>query len=116
MAKIKYGTGTSTGAPFEEGEVLTPEVTGEGLSVVEGFAGDSVTYTATVLDTEHSNKINAQFVASLLFGADTVISNQVFSGAVYDQATGILTLTFTVPAGFGSKTVKLSWAEQIITI
>ena len=108
----KYLAGTSTGQPFETGNSLTVAVTAEALDVATGYEGDTVTYTATVKEGE--NPLPATFVADLEINSTKVVTDQVFDAGHYDQATKLLTLTFTVPADVGAFSVKLKWAEQII--
>lgn len=110
---IKYLAGVSTGTAFETGETRTVDVTAEDLSAVSGYEGDSVTYTATVLDNTVA-KLPATFVATLKINSTDLITDQVFDAVAYDQATGELSLDFTVPTAVGAFTVTLDWAEQII--
>lgn len=109
----KYLAGVSTGTPFETGETRTVVVTVEGNAPVSGYVGDTIVYTATVKDDLEAS-LPATFVASLKINETLVITDQVFDVAVYDQATGLLTLSWTVPADVGTFSVKLTWAEQII--
>lgn len=109
----KYAANSSTGTPFETGETRTLVVTAEALDAVNGYEGDTVTYTATVLD-DQAAKLPETFVADLEINSTKVVTAQVFDGGHYDQGTGLLTLTFTVPAAVGTFTVKLVWAEQEI--
>jgi hypothetical protein len=88
-------------------------VTDEDLSVHFGFEWDEVTYTATVLD-EDANKLPASFVVNLRLDGVPVVSNQALDSSVYSQSTGLLTLVWYVPSGFGEGTVDLQWAEQEI--
>ena len=110
---IKYLGSTSTGQPFTEGETRSVNVTVEALVQNNGYQGDNVTYTGTVLDST-SAKLPATFVATLKFGATTVVNNQVFDAGHYSQSTGLLTLSFVVPAGSGQSQVTLQWSDQII--
>jgi len=110
---IKFEAGTSTGTPYETGETRQVAVTAEALSAVSGYEGDSITYTATVLDNTAA-KLPAAFVATLKINGTALITDQIFDAAVYDQATGELTLVFTVPAAVGEFSVTLDWAEQTI--
>lgn len=110
---IKFLAGASTGAPFETGETRSVDVTLESLSASSGYENDVITYTATVLDSVLA-KLPAIFVASLKINGTDLITDQVFDAAVYDQATGELSLDFTVPAAIGSFSVTLDWAEQEI--
>jgi len=110
---VKYLGSTSTGQTFTEGETRSVNVTSEALNPTSGYQGDSVTYTATVLDST-SAKLPATFVATLKFGATTVVSNQAFGSSHYSQSTGQLSISFLVPAGSGQSTVTLTWADQII--
>ena len=71
-------------------------VTNEGLSVAWGVIGDTVTYTATLLDNL-SNKLPAAFVADLVMGSVFVVNGRAFSSSYYNQATGVLTLVWDVP-------------------
>jgi len=110
---IKFLAGVSTGQSFETYETRTVDVTAENLSVSVGYEGDSVTYTATVLDSTVA-KLPATFVATLKINGTDLIIDQVFDAGVYDQGTGLLTLILTVPAVLGPLTVTLNWAEQVI--
>lgn len=88
-------------------------VTDEDLSVHFGFEWDEVTYTATVLG-EYGGKLPAGFVVNLRLDGVLVVSDQALDSSVYSQSTGLLTLVWHVPSGFGSGTVDLQWAEQVI--
>jgi len=88
-------------------------VTDEDLSTHFGFEWDEITYTATVLD-EDANKLPASFVVSLRLDGVPVVADQVLDASVYSQSTGLLTLVWYVPSGFGEGTVDLQWAEQEI--
>ena len=110
---IKYAAGSSTGTAYETGETRTVNVTAESLSAVSGYEGDTVTYTATVLDSTVA-KLPATFVATLKINGTDLIVDQVFDAAVYSQSTGELNLDFTVPAAVAVLSVTLNWAEQII--
>ena len=110
---IKFEAGTSPGTPYETGETRQVAVTAEGLSAVSGYEGDSITYTATVLDNTAA-KLPASFVATLKMNGTALITDQVLDAGVYDQGTGLLTLIFTVPAAVGAFSVTLEWAEQTI--
>jgi len=110
---IKFLAGLSPGQSFETYETRTIDVTAENLTAPTGYVGDSVTYTATVLDSTIA-KLPATFVATLKINGTDLIIDQVFDAGVYDQGTGLLTLIFTVPAAVGAFTVTLNWAEQII--
>jgi len=110
---VKYVGSQSTGTPYETGETRTIDVTAEALDAVNGYEGDTVTYTATVLD-DQAAKLSETFVADLEINSTKVVTDQVFDAGHYDQGTGELTLTFTVPAAVGAYTVKLVWAEQLI--
>jgi len=110
---IKYAAGSSTGTPYETGETRIVDVTAENLSAVSGYEGDSITYTATVLDSTVA-KLPATFVATLKINGTDLITDQVFDAGVYDQGTGLLTLVFTVPVAVGVLAVTLNWAEQEI--
>lgn len=109
----KYLSGESTGQPFNTEETRNVVVTVEGLDIGSGYEGDTVVYTATVKDDQAAS-LPAAFVADLKINGTEAISVQAFDVAVYDQATGLLTLSWVVPAAVGSFTVKLSWGEQII--
>ncbi|GAH42970.1 unnamed protein product [marine sediment metagenome] len=109
----KYLAGSSTGTPFETGNTRSIVVTAEGLDAVNGYEGDTVVYTATVKDDLEAS-LPATFVADLEINSTKVITGQVFDAGVYDQGTGELTLSWTVPADVGAFTVKLTWAEQEI--
>ena len=94
-------------------ETKTVVVTNEDLSVHLGFEWDEITYTATVLD-ENSDKLPASFVVSLRLDSVPVVADQALNSGVYSQSTGLLTLVWYVPSGFGAKTVDLQWDEQTI--
>ena len=111
---IKYLGDDSTGHAFTTGETRTVTVTSEELDVAAGYEGDTVTYTATVVDSTAA-KLPATFVADLLLGAAKLKDAQAFGAGQYSQSTGLLTLVCTIPSGAsGEETVKLSWADQII--
>ena len=109
----KYLGAESAGVAFTTEETRSVVVTLEALDKSSGYEGDTVVYTATVKD-DLGNALPETFVASLIMNATVLIADQAFGVAVYDPATFELTLSFTVPAGEGSFTVKLSWAEQTI--
>ena len=113
VAAVKYLAGLSTGSPLETGETRSVDVTVEALDKATAYEGDEVTYTATVKDSTAAS-LPATFVADLELNGEKVIEGQAFDAVVYDQATSLLTLTFTVPATLGAHTVKLVWAEQLI--
>lgn len=124
MAKIKYLGSESTGKGLAKGATRNVLVTAEALETLyepddEGFTGDSITYTATVLDNK-SNKIKAAFVASLKINGTVLLASQAFDSGVYNQSTGLLTLVFELPNDTdlpeGDYIVKLEWATQIITV
>jgi len=110
---IKYGPGMSTGVSFEVGETRTVQVTAESLDKPSAYKGDSVTYTATVLDNTAA-KLPATFLVDLEINGTKVITGKALAADVYSQTTGLLTLAWTVPDIVGVKTVKLVWAEQAI--
>lgn len=110
---VKYAPGSSTGLEFEIGEKRTVFVTVEANAPVSGYAGDMITYTATV-KAHTGDSLPATFVADLELGAAKVITGQAFDAAHYDQTTSLLTLTWQAPAIDGTFTVKLVWAEQLI--
>lgn len=110
---VKYPAGESTGVAFTAGETRTVVVTVEAVAPTSGYQGDTITYTATVLD-DTGVGLPTTFVVDLLYNATKVVDAQALDAAVYDPATGALSLTWTVPAGAGPFTVKLSWAEQTI--
>jgi len=110
---IKFLGDVSPGTPFDTGETRTVNVTAEALSVTSGYEGETVTYTATVLDSI-AEKLPAAFVATLKINGTDLVIDQAFDVAVYDQATGELTIDFTVPVAVGSFAITLNWAEQII--
>lgn len=113
---IKYLGDLSTGTPFETGDTRAVIVTSELCTPVSGYEGDTITYTATVLDDETvPEKLPATFVATLKINGTDLVINQVFNVAVYNQTTGVLTIDFIVPVNVGLFTVKLHWAEQFIT-
>ncbi|MCJ7768723.1 hypothetical protein MUP79_10080 [Candidatus Bathyarchaeota archaeon] len=109
------GSGTTVGgqavniAGLEEDVVITDE----DLSVHFGFEWDEITYTATVLD-EDGAKLPASFVVNLRLEGVLVVSDQALDSSVYSQSTGLLTLVWHVPSGFGPATVDLQWAQQVI--
>jgi hypothetical protein len=88
-------------------------VTDEDLSVHFGFEWDEITYTATVLD-EYGGKLPASFVVSLRLDGVPVVSDQALNAGVYSQSTGLLTLVWYVPSGFGAEIVDLQWSEQVV--
>jgi hypothetical protein len=94
-------------------QTKTVVVTNEDLSADAGFEWDEITYTATVLD-EDDNKLPASFVVSLRLDGVPVVVDQALDSSVYSQATGVLTLVWHVPSGFGAETVDLQWDEQTI--
>jgi hypothetical protein len=96
-----------------ETDIKTVVVTDEELSVYFGFPYDPVTYRATVLDAE-SEKLPASFIVNLQLDGVPVVVDQALTSGVYNQTTGLLTLTWFVPAGFGAATVNLQWTEQTI--
>ena len=109
----RFQSGYSTGVDFTLNETRTVDVTGEALVPTSGYKGDSITYTATVKD-DLGNSLPAAFVASLMFDVTSVFSG-AFDAAVYDQATGLLTLVFNAPdVVAGVKNVKLTWNQQDI--
>ena len=110
---IKFLSGSSTGTAFDTGETRTVTVSAENLSAVSGYEGDTVTYTATVLDSTVVG-VPATFVATLKINGTNLIIDQVFDVGVYTPGSGALSLAFTVPAAIGNFTVSLDWAEQII--
>lgn len=123
---IKYVGDESTGTPFTVGETRTVVVTSEVNDPISGYDGDAISYTATVLDSE-SDKLPAAFEASLklwLAGSPAdfeyeVITDQVFDAGHYSQSTGLLTLSWTVPAvgdwdHFEACTTILEWITQYI--
>ena len=91
----------------------TVVVTNEDLSVDSGFEYDAVTYTATVLDAAAA-KLPASFVVNLRLDGTPVVANQALNSGVYSQATGVLTLVWYVPSGYGAETIDLQWSEQTI--
>ena len=109
----RYLAGESTGTPFGVGITSNVIVTDELNTPVSGHEGDTVVYTATVKD-DVGGTLPASFVASLKINETLVITDQVFDVAVYDDVTGLLTLSWTVPAPVGELTVKLVWAQQLI--
>jgi len=110
---IRYEAGTSAGRPFEVGETRTVVVTAELLTKASGYKGESITYTATVLDNTGA-KLPNTFMVDLEINGVKVITGQMLSAAVYDPETGALTLVWTVPDITGAKTVRLVWAVQTI--
>ena len=110
---VKYGAGASTGTAFETGETRAIVVTVEALDEVSGYEGDAVVYTATVKDNL-ANSLPATFVVDLEINTTKVVTAQALDAAVYDQATGLLTLNWVVPSAVGAFNVKLAWAEQVI--
>ena len=110
---IKFLAGVSTGVAFETHETRTVNVTAENLSAVVGYGGQTITYTATVLDSTVVG-VPATFVATLKINGNALITDQIFDVGVYTPGTGALSLDFTVPSAIGAFTVALDWAEQII--
>ena len=110
---IKFLAGISTGTPFETGETRTVSVTAESLSAVSGFEGDTITYTATVLDNTVA-KLPAEFVVTLKIDNTDLVADQIFDASVYDQGTGALNIDFLVPAAVAIFSITLGWTEQII--
>ena len=109
----RFQSGQSPGVDFTLEETRTVNVTAEALAPTSGYKGDTVVYTATVLDNTGA-KLPAAFVATLLFNAQNVFSGAL-DAAVYDQATGELTISFSVPDGAaGVKTLRLTWNQQDI--
>jgi len=110
---VKYEAGQSTGVSFETVETRTVVVSLEAVNPTMAGEGETVTYTATVEDNL-GGPLPATFEVDLLFNGTEVLSDQVLDAGVYDQGTHALSLDFTVPAGVGSFTVKLSWSKQVI--
>jgi len=110
---IKYLAGSSLGTAFETGETRSVIVTLESVSAVSGYEDDVITYACTVLDSE-AETVPAAFVATLKVNGTNLIVDQAFDAGVYSQATGVLSLDFTVPASVGEFSVTLNWAEQVI--
>ena len=110
---VKYLAGESTGVAFTAGETKSVVVTVEAVAPTTGYEGDTIEYTATVKDNL-GEALPATFVVDLLYNGTKVVDSQVLDATVYDPVTFLLTLTFTVPAGAGDFTVKLSWAQQDI--
>ena len=110
---IKYLGNVSPGTPFETGETRTVNVTLENLSAVSGFEGDTITYTATVLDSV-VEKLPATFEATLKLNGTDLVIDQVFDAVAYNQATGELSFDFDVPSSVGAFDVTLNWIDQII--
>jgi len=108
-----YLAGQSVGQPFDTGSTRTVAVTAEALDVSSGFEGETVVYTATVKD-DQGEALPIAFVVDLLINGTEIVSDQVLDAVVYDPITFLLTLSWIVPAGEGSFTVKLSWDEQKI--
>jgi hypothetical protein len=112
---VPAGAGSTVGgqtvniAGLEEDVVVTDE----DLSIHFGFEWDEVTYTATALD-EDGGKLPTSFVVSLRLDGVPVVSDQALDSSVYSQSTGLLTLVWYVPSGFGAATVDLQWSEQVI--
>ena len=112
---VPAGAGTTVGgqtvniAGLEEDVVVTDE----DLSIHFGFEWDEVTYTATALD-EDGGKLPTSFVVSLRLDGVLVVSDQALDSSVYSQSTGLLTLVWYVPSGFGAGTVDLQWDQQVI--
>ena len=109
----KYLAGLSTGIAFETLVTRSVVVTAENLDLSQAYEGDTVVYTATVKD-DLAASLPATFVATLKLNGVELITDQVFDAGVYDQPSGLLTLSFTVPAAQGVFDVKLSWDEQEI--
>jgi len=111
---IKYNGSSSAGQPFEAAEARAVIITGEALDKPLAYEGDTVVYTATAKD-DHDEMLPSTFVADLEVNGTKVITGQVFSAAVYDPITFLLTLPWVVPEiPAGNYTVKLTWAEQIL--
>jgi len=111
---IKYLGGESTGVELTVYETRYVNVTNEAVTPTSAFEGDTVTYTATVLD-DAGEALPSSFKVSLKINGTTVISEQELTSDVYDPSTGELTLEFTVPElGAGTFTVKLTWETQVI--
>jgi len=110
---IKYLGNVSAGQPFNAGESRDVLISDEALDKPSAFEGETVVYTVTIKD-DQNEMLPSTFVADLEMGSTKVITGQVFDASVYDQATFLLTLPWTVPAIPGNHTVKLVWAEQIL--
>ena len=94
--------------PVENRNVI---VTNEAVSSSFGFEGDSIEYTATVLDSI-GLPLPSGFVANLLRASIILLGNQPFNNSVYDQGTGLLSLIFAVPPTIGSAIISLNWLTQ----
>ena len=77
-------------------DIRNVTISNESLSYVFGSYGDTIIYAATVKDG-NGNVLPASFVAYLLEGSVILVNNQSFSSQVYNQSTGLLTLTWRVP-------------------
>jgi hypothetical protein len=77
-------------------DVRSVFVSNESLNCVFGSYGDTIVYRAIVKDG-NGFVLPATFVAFLLESSVILINNQAFSSQVYNQSTGLLTLTWIVP-------------------
>ena len=84
----------------------TVNVSNESVNPTSGFVGDSVTYQATVLDSA-GEPLPSSFMADLVMDSITLVYNVAFTSDVYNPSNGLLTLQFTVPDVFGTRTVRL---------
>ena len=109
---VKYLAIDSTGVPFDTDEIRTVDVSAEWLSSGSGFAGDNITYRATIYDSA-TEAMPATFVAELMING-TQLASVAFEASVYDPISKVFTLPFTVPAAVGSFTVKLTSVDQVI--
>ena len=112
-APVKYEAGESTGVTFETGITRTVVVSDEALDKSVAYLDETVVYTATVVD-DQGDALPTSFIVDLLVDGTKVVDGQALDAAVYDPGTKELTLSWTVPAGVGTFTVKLSWAKQLI--
>jgi hypothetical protein len=81
-------------------------VSNESVNPTSGSVGDSVTYQATVLDSA-GEPLPSSFVADLVMDSIVLVNDKAFTSDVYNPSNGLLTLQFTVPDVFGTRTVRL---------
>ncbi len=109
---IKFLGNSSAGQPLAVGETRAVNLSGENLDIASGYEGDSIVYSVTMID-DTATVLPAGFLVTLKLNGADLVTDQDLNAGVYD-GTGLLTIPFTVPAGEGSFTVTLNWAEQII--
>jgi len=109
-----YKKGESAGVAFAALPFRTVVVTDEVLDVSEGIFEDEINYSAIVKD-DLGSALPAAFVVDLEINGTNVITGQVLDATVYNPATFVLTLLWTVPdLSEGNYTVKLVWARQTV--